>query len=89
MEQNGEGSLKALKWMDGGRNREAVLRDPRQERRDLEHTEMEWLGRRSDGGLLRYRMVLPLLSGEVDVLGCSSPENWGVDPQEQRVGRSS
>lgn len=24
-------------------------------------------------------MVLPLLSGEVDALGCSSPENWGVD----------
>lgn len=41
---------KTLKWMDGGRNREAVLRDPRQERRDLEHTEMEWLGRLSDGG---------------------------------------
>lgn len=35
---------KTLKWMDGGRNREAVLRDPRQERRDLEHIEMEWLG---------------------------------------------
>lgn len=36
---------KTLKCMDGGRNREAVLlRDPRQERRDLEHTEMEWLG---------------------------------------------
>ena len=38
---------KTLKWMDGGRNREAVLRDSRQERRDLEHTEMDWLGQAS------------------------------------------
>lgn len=78
----GKDVSKTLKWMDGGRNREAVLRDPRQERRDLEHTEMEWLGRLSDGGggrILGYSMVLPLLSGKVDVLGCSSPENWGVD----------
>lgn len=41
----GKEASETLKWMDGGRNREAVLlKDPRQERRELEHTEMEWLG---------------------------------------------